>query len=78
MEQKEEIKIKFARHLIELDETYAVQQGRKASLRSLAARSGLEYSHVQRISKGKVDLSLTTIFALAHGLEVSPKQLLDF
>lgn len=48
------------------------------SLRKLAAASGLEYAHVQRISKGKVNLELTTILALAEGLEISPEKLFAY
>jgi transcriptional regulator with XRE-family HTH domain len=50
---------------------------RNLSLRKLAAASGLEYSQVQRITKGKVNLSLTTIIALCEGLEVSPSELFN-
>jgi len=78
MLSKEQIRLGFAEHLLKLDTKHARDNGVKQSLRSLAARSGLEYSHVQRISKGKVDLSLSTIFALAQGLDIPPKELLNF
>ncbi|WP_374760200.1 helix-turn-helix domain-containing protein [Dyadobacter pollutisoli] len=48
---------------------------RNLSLRKLAAASGLEYSQVQRITKGKVNLALTTIISLCEGLEISPSEL---
>lgn len=72
MESKEIIKKKFADNLKELREKKSI------SIRELSLRSNLEYSQVQRIEKGKVNLSLTTIIALADGLEVHPKKLLDF
>jgi transcriptional regulator with XRE-family HTH domain len=79
MDWKEETKLKFGNRLLELLKEYGQKhQQEKPSLRGLAARSGLEYSHVQRISKGQVDIALTTIVALATGLELSPKDLMDF
>ena len=78
MDRKEKAKNQFAQHLLKVMEAYSESKGSKLSLRQLAAKSGLEYSHVQRISKGQVDLAMTTIIALAEGLEVSPKELLDF
>ena len=78
MLSKEQIKLGFAEHLLKLDTKHAKENGIKQSLRALAARSGLEYSHVQRICKGKVDLSLSTIFSLAQGLDLPPKELLNF
>lgn len=50
---------------------------RNLSLRKLAAASGLEYSQVQRITKGKVNPALTTIISLCEGLEVSPAELFN-
>jgi predicted transcriptional regulator len=78
MDWKEEIKEKFGAHLLKLLEEYGKEKGVTPSLRKLATRSELEYSNVQRISKGQVDLALTTIISLAKGLDVKPKDLLDF
>ncbi|CAM4111591.1 Cro/C1-type HTH DNA-binding domain-containing protein [Pedobacter westerhofensis] len=78
MDSKEEIKRKFGEHLLKLLKEYGEQDGASASLRKFATRSELEYSNVQRISKGQVDLALTTIVALAKGLGLKPKDLLDF
>lgn len=79
MDWKTETKEKFALHLKGLIEAYGVANPKeKNSLRALAARSGLEYSHVQRIAKGRVDVAMTTLFSLAEGLKISPKELLDF
>jgi transcriptional regulator with XRE-family HTH domain len=72
MTNKDKILSKFAKHLTSLRE----QQG--ISIRELAARSNLEYSQVQRIEKGKVNLAFTTLVALADGLDMSPSELLDF
>ena len=69
MEEREQIQQRFATALLRAAEE------KNLSLRKLAAASGLEYSQVQRISKGKVNLSLSTIVALAEGLEMSLAEL---
>lgn len=78
MDWKEESKLKFGERLLVLLEQHETRTGEKISLRQLAARSGLEYSQVQRITKGQVDLALTTIIALGQGLDLPAKELLDF
>ena len=72
MEKREEILIKFGKHLEKL------RKQRKLSIRQLAYSSDLEYSQVQRIEKGKVNLALSTLIALSEGLDIKPQQLLDF
>jgi len=72
MENKEQILQKFAKHLTK------VRESKGLSIRQLAASSGLEYSQVQRIEKGLVNLAYTTLIALANGLDIEPKELLDF
>ncbi len=72
MDNKETIKKKFGENLTVLRENKGI------SIRELSARANLEYSQVQRIEKGKVNLSLTTVIALADGLDIMPKKLLDF
>lgn len=70
MERKELIKLNFGRHLQKL------RIEKDLSIRGLATRSNLEYSQVQRIENGKVNVALTTIYALAEGLEIEPGKLL--
>ncbi|MGB4400098.1 MAG: helix-turn-helix transcriptional regulator [Daejeonella sp.] len=70
MEGKEKIKAQFGIHLRKL------LLERNLSLRGLASRSGLEYSLVQRIASGEVNLELTTIYALAKGLGVPAASLM--
>jgi transcriptional regulator with XRE-family HTH domain len=72
MTAKEKSLVRFAAHLKKLRETQGI------SIRELAARSDLEYSQVQRIEKGKVNIALTTILALADGLDVSADTLLKY
>jgi transcriptional regulator with XRE-family HTH domain len=69
MESKEITLQRFA------DAVLDAAKEKNLSLRKLAASSGLEYSQVQRIAKGKVNLALTTIIALCEGLDISPADL---
>lgn len=70
MSNKEKILIRFAAHLTRL------RQEKGLSIRQLAATSGLEYSQVQRIEKGKVNFAFTTLIALAQGLDMDLTELL--
>ncbi len=71
MNRKDKIQAEFAKHLT------AIRTKKGLSIRQLAATAGLEYSHVQRIEKGKVNLALTTMVALAEGLEITLSELLE-
>lgn len=71
MNNREKILIRFATNLTKL------RQAKGLSIRQLAAASGLEYSQIQRIEKGKVNLAFTTLVALAQGLEVDVYVLLQ-
>lgn len=68
---KEKILLRFAAHLTR------IRQDKGYSIRELAAASGLEYSQVQRIEKGKVNFAFTTLLALAQGLDLEPSVLLE-
>jgi len=70
MTQKEKILTGFGNQIKKLREEKGI------SIRELASRSGLEYSQVQRIEKGKVNLALTTLIALSEGLEMHPSKIL--
>ena len=71
MTTKEKILIRFAQHLTKL------RKERGISIRQLAAASGLEYSQIQRIEKGKVNFAFTTLVALSQGLELDLSILLE-
>jgi transcriptional regulator with XRE-family HTH domain len=71
MTGKEKILARFAAHLTRL------RKERGYSIRQLAASSGLEYSQIQRIEKGKVNFAFTTLIALAHGLDIELQVLLE-
>lgn len=47
----------------------------KISLRELAKRCDVEHS---KIEKGQVKIQLPTVFELAIGLKIHPKELFDF
>lgn len=72
MVNKDKILAKFAKRLISLREKKGI------SIRELASRADLEYSQVQRIEKGKVNLAFTTLTALAEGLEIDLSELLNY
>ncbi len=71
MSNREKILARFAAHLTKL------RQEKGLSIRQLAAASGLEYSQVQRIEKGKVNFAFTTLIALAQGLDMDLTELLE-
>ena len=70
MNSKEKILESFASHL------KAIRKAQGISIRELSSRSNLEYSQVQRIEKGKVNIAFTTLIALADGLNIKPSELI--
>lgn len=65
-EEKDLIKFRFAVAL-----NKALQDSELNSFRSLAKEAGMEPSHVQKISVGKLDISFTKCIALADALNIS-------
>lgn len=47
------------------------------SYEKIAARCNLDASKISKIEKGQVDFRINTIFEIAKGLRVHPKELLD-
>lgn len=70
MNDKEKILIKFANNLKKFREEKGL------SIRQLAAASGLEYSQLQRIEKGKVNFAFSTLSAIAQGFDIELSELL--
>ncbi len=69
LENKQQIQVKFGlalRKALKL---------KKLGLRQFALEADMEYSHVQRIAAGKVNLELTTIITIAKGLKMTPAEL---
>ncbi len=64
MNNKEKILLRFAAQLTR------IRKEKGMSMRQLAAATGLEYSQIQRIEKGKVNFAFSTLVALAQGLEL--------
>lgn len=64
--------IAFGKHVKKL------RLARKLSRETLAAYADIETMQIYRIETGKVDTTISTIYAIAKALEVSPKKLLDF
>ena len=55
-----------------------IREAKKLSLRELETKCDLDFSQISKIENGRWDSQLSTIFELAKGLGVSPKDLLDF
>lgn len=55
-----------------------IRIGKKLSYRKLALQCNVEYSHIIRIEQGLVSIQLLTVFELAKGLNVHPKELFNF
>lgn len=60
----------FGKHLTQ------IRKERRLSIHQLALACDMEYSHLQRIEKGKVNIALTTLLTIAQGLELSPEKLM--
>ena len=55
-----------------------IRQEKGLSLRKMATLCDLDDSNISKIENGKFNIQLSTIFELAKGLNISPKDLLDF
>lgn len=66
------LKVQFGRQLKK------IRKDKRISLRVLETRCDLDYSQISKIENAKWDVQLSTIFELAKGLGVDPKELLDF
>jgi len=66
------LKTKFGSHLKK------IRESKNYSLIDVDYRCDLNESNISKIENGKFDIRLSTIFELAKGLGVEPKDLLDF
>ena len=64
--EKEEIKLRFATALDKL-----LKQSELRNYKKLAEAAGMESAHVQRISVGELDITVTTIVAISNALGLS-------
>lgn len=53
-----------------------LRKQKEMTMEALALKSGLSYRQISRIELGKVNPSLTTIYQVAHGLEIDVSSLL--
>ena len=51
---------------------------RNWGVREFAIKAGIEHPQLINIEKGRLDIRLTTLIKIARGLEIEPKELLDF
>ena len=63
---------KFGEHLKRL------RVEKQLSLRKMATQCDIDDSNISKIENGHFNIQLTTIFELARGLGIDPKDLLDF
>ena len=55
-----------------------IREDKGISLREASLKCELDDSKISKIENGKFNIQLSTIFELAKGLGVEPKELLDF
>jgi len=67
-----DLQLSFGKHLQE------IRLNKGLSLRALATRCDLDDSKISKIENGKLNVQLSTIIELAKGLDIDPKDLLDF
>jgi transcriptional regulator with XRE-family HTH domain len=68
----QEIQTKFG------DNLRRIRESKGYSLNDLATRCDIDKSNIGKIENGKFNLQLTKIIELAKGLEIDPKELLNF
>jgi transcriptional regulator with XRE-family HTH domain len=68
----QDIQEKFGAHLKK------IRENKGYSLRILASNCNVDDSNISKIENGRYNVQLSTIFELAKGLGVEPKELLDF
>ena len=62
---------KFGAHLKE------IRQSKGLSVRELASQCDVDFSKISKMENNNGNITLTTLFELAEGLGVHPKELLD-
>lgn len=55
-----------------------IRKEKNLSYRKLAQQCDIDYSDISKIEKGQVKIQLPTVYELAKGLGVHPKELFDF
>jgi transcriptional regulator with XRE-family HTH domain len=55
-----------------------VRESKDETQESLSAKSGITLSTIARIETARINPSVSTVFALARAMKISPKELFDF
>lgn len=55
-----------------------IRKEKELSYRKLAQQCDIDYSDISKIEKGQIRIQLPTVYELAKGLGVHPKELFDF
>ncbi len=55
-----------------------IRNSKNLSFRALSQKCEIDYADLNKIEKGKRNITLSTILELAKGLEIHPKELFDF
>ncbi len=55
-----------------------VRKAKNMTMEKLAEEAGLEYSQIARIELGQINTKITTVRAIAKGLNVSEQELFSF
>lgn len=55
-----------------------IRKQKGISREKLSALANIEVMQIYRIENGKVNTTISSVFALANGLEVAPVELMDF
>jgi transcriptional regulator with XRE-family HTH domain len=72
LKEYSELKKSFGTHVKK------IREKKSLSLVQVDWNCDLDESNISKIENGKVNVQLSTIFELAKGLGVEPKELLDF
>lgn len=67
-----EVLILLGKHLKSL------RKSKKLTYRKMAQHCNIDYGDIQRFESGKTNITVLTLIELAKGLNVPPKDLLDF
>jgi len=71
-EAQQENLVKFGKHLEMLRKRAGL------SFRKLAQRCDIDYSNLKKYEKGEINISLLTLIDLAHALDITHQELMDF
>jgi transcriptional regulator with XRE-family HTH domain len=56
----------------------SIREAKDLSVRDVSYNCAIDNSKISKIENGQINITLTTILDLAKGLEIDPKELLDF